>query len=142
MRDLHTDDGQATLFVLGMALVALAVTFFAIEGTRSFLMRRTLQNAADAAAIAGASQLDESAYYSSGGMRATLDPGEAEAAGIESLAARGLDVDTRIEATQDEVAVRLRTDLATPFLRFIGIHSVPVSADARAEPVTGSAGPE
>lgn len=135
----RTDDsGQTTIFVVGLALVALGVTAFAIEGTRAFLMRRTLQNAADAAAIAGASQLDERAYYSSGGDVVTIAPDDADSAASSSLAARGLDATALVDTSPSRVRVNLRTDLSTPFLALIGIDRVPVSAEATSEPVVGS----
>lgn len=132
------DDGQATVFVIGMALVALGVVAFSIEGTRAFLMRRTLQNAADAAAIAGASQLDRDAYYSSGGGNTTLSPAQAEAAAAESLDLRGLDARAVVNASPEQVSVVLRTDLPTPFLRLVGIDHVGVAAEAVAEPYVRS----
>ncbi len=132
------DDGQATVFVIGMALVALGVVAFSIEGTRAFLMRRTLQNAADAAAIAGASQLDREAYYSSGGGNTTLSPAHAEAAAAESLDLRGLDARAVVNASPEQVSVVLRTDLPTPFLRLVGIDHVGVATEAVAEPFVRS----
>ena len=135
MRRRQDDLGQATIFVVGMALVALAVVAFTIEGTRAFLMRRTLQNMADAAAAAGASQLDEAAYYASGGDVTAIEPARAEQAAAESLAMRGLDVQAEVQAGTDEVEVVLRTDLPTPFLRLIGIGRVTVGAEALAQPL-------
>ena len=140
MRRKPNQTGQATVFVLGMALVALGVTAFAIEGTRAFLMRRTLQNAADAAAVAGASQLDRSSYYASGGRETLVDVTLAETTAASWLERRGLDVDAAVEATPEEVRIVLRTDLPTPFLRLVGIDSVPVSGSATAEPLVGEPG--
>ena len=131
------DSGQMTIFVVGLALVAMAVTAFAIEGTRAFLMRRTLQNAADAAAVAGASQLDERAYYSSGGDVVAIAPAEADSAVSSSLAGRGLDATTVVDSSPSRVRVALRASLPTPFLALIGIDSVPVAAEATSEPVAG-----
>ncbi|MDQ4096129.1 MAG: pilus assembly protein TadG-related protein [Actinomycetota bacterium] len=122
-----------------MSLVALAVTFFMVEATRAFLMRRTLQKAADAAAVTGASQLDEEAYYVSGGTVTVLNPGTAETAASRSIAQRGLDVIATVDASTTRVRVRLRTDLTTQFLRFVGIDAVPVDAEAAAEPIEGPA---
>lgn len=141
MRNDADDRGQAAIFVIGMGIVALVVTFFAVDATRAFLMRRTLQNAADAAAVAGASQLDEGAYYASGGTRTVLDPRAAEASALDSLAGRGLDVPAAVDASSTVVAVRLRKDLPTPFLRFVGVGEVKISASAIAEPIVSPATP-
>ena len=134
------EQGQTTVFVVGLALIGFAVTGFAIEGTRAFLMRRSLQNAADAAAVAGASQLDERSYYSSGGNRISLAPHQADVAASSSLARRDLEATAVVDASATRVHVVLRTDLPTPFLSLIGIDSVPVAAAATSEPVAGAAG--
>ena len=135
---MNNDSGQATIFVVGMALVAFAVVAFTIDGTRAFLMRRTLQNAADAAAIAGASELDESSYYSTGGNRVLIDPVRGRAAATSWLSNRGLDAAAGVDATAARVHVVLRTRVATPFLNLIGIRGVPVAAEGTAEPLVGA----
>ena len=135
---MNNESGQVTVFVIGMSLVAFAVVAFTIDGTRAFLMRRTLQNAADAAAIAGASQLDQSSYYSSGGNRVLIDPARGRAAATSWLSARGLDASAGVDATSSRVHVVLRTRVATPFLNLIGIGSVPVAAEGTAEPLMGA----
>ncbi len=137
MMPCQDDRGQATVFVIGMTFVALAVTAFAVEGTRAFLMRRTLQNAADGAALAGASQLDRDTYYSSGGTVASIDPVRGRIAVTAWLERRGLDVDAGMRVAPEQVWVDLRTDMPTSLLGIIGINSVPVSADATAEPAVG-----
>ena len=132
--------GQITVFVIGMALLGFSVVAFAIDGTRAFLLRRTLQNAADAAAVAGASQLDEAAYYSSGGDRVTIDPGAGRSVAAAFVERRGLEVEASVEATSAAVTVVLRSQLDTPFLQLIGIDQVPVAAEAVAEPLLGGPG--
>ena len=130
--------GQVTVLMLGMALIAFAVAGIAIDGTRAFLMRRTLQNAADASALAGSGELDVDAYYSSGGRRMTLDPTAAKEMAASFLTRRGLQVVPAIQADERGVAVALRTEIDTLFLRLIGIDSLPVAAEATARPVASS----
>lgn len=129
------EHGQATVFVIGMALVAFAVVAFVVDGTRAFLLRRTLQGAADAAALAGASQLDERAYYSSGGARVMIEPGAGRSAASELLTRRALGARAAISATPEGVTVVLRSEMPTAFLQVIGIGDVPVAAEAVAEPL-------
>jgi hypothetical protein len=50
--------GQIAVLALGLALVVFAIAGLAVDGTRAFLARRSLQNLADAAALAGAGELD------------------------------------------------------------------------------------
>ena len=136
---IHDDRGQVAVLVLGLALLAFAVAGIAIDGTRAFLMRRTLQNAADASALAAASELDDQSYYASGGRLVQLDPEAAERIAASYLARRGLRVVPAIEADDERVAVVLRTEIDTMFLRLIGIDSLPVAARADARPIAGQA---
>jgi Flp pilus assembly protein TadG len=134
MRDGRGEDesGQVAVLVLGLALVVMAV---AVDGTRAFLARRTLQNAADAAALAGAAELDETTVYASGGRTLVLDPQAARAVAADWLARRGLRVDARMAADRARVEVTLRDRVRTTFLALIGLSTLPVAADASAEPI-------
>jgi uncharacterized membrane protein len=127
--------GQVAVLVVGLALVAFAVAGVAVDGTRAWLLRRTLQNAADAAALAGAGELDQEAYYTSGGVRVALDPEAARSKAAAWLAGRGLDVMADIDADAFGVRVVVRGRLPTTFLGLVGIGRVPVAAEATAEPV-------
>jgi Flp pilus assembly protein TadG len=131
--------GQVSVMALGLAVVAFAVAGLATDGTRAFLARRTLQNTADAAALAAASELDRDAYYSSGGRRVVLDPSGARAVALEWLARRGLGARAQVRVAPDVVAVALRDEIRTTFLGAVGIRVVPVAVLATAEPVAGIA---
>jgi hypothetical protein len=121
-----------------MAMVAVAVVGVAVDGTRAFLARRTLQNAADSAALAGAGELDEARLYGSGGRVVVLDPVSARRLAVEWLARRGLRVEAEIVADRSRVVVALRDEVATSFLGILGVGSIPVAAQADAEPRAGS----
>jgi uncharacterized membrane protein len=133
-----SQSGQVSIFVLGIALISFAVAGVAIDGTRAFLYRRTLQNAADAAALAGASEINASAYYSRRSTAVTLEAHRARTAALEWLARRGLDVRASVTAQATLVSVGLRGRLGTTFLGLVGVESLPVAADATAEPVARS----
>ncbi len=64
--------------MLGLALIVLALGGLSLDLWRVFLERRELAGVVDAAAIAGASALDEAAFRSRGEVR--VDP--AKAAGL------------------------------------------------------------
>lgn len=100
----RTESGQVSIFVLGVALVCFAVAGIAVDGTRAFLYRRTLQNAADAAAIAGASEIDAGAYYSSR-RDVVLERSRAGSSAMQWLAERGLAVEADVSATEAIVRV-------------------------------------
>jgi Flp pilus assembly protein TadG len=130
--------GQVTVMALGLALVAFAVAGLATDGTRAFLLRRTLQNAADSAALAGASELDTDVYYSSGGRETVLDPSRARSVALEWLGRRGLSARSAIAATPTEVSVSLRDEVRTAFLALVGIDRIPVAVSALARPFARS----
>lgn len=129
--------GQTTILVLGLAVIIMAVAGVAVDGTRAFLMRRTMQSSADAAALAGASSLDSGAYYGSGGRRITVDPDAAGRTAANLVAERGLTVGTDVIASTDRVRVVLRGRVPTTFLGLVGIRTIPVAVEATARPLAG-----
>lgn len=130
--------GQVIVFVIGMTLVCLAVGGLAVDATRAFLLRRTLQKTADAAAAAGAAQIDAALYYSTGGREVKLDPERARTQAYRWIAGKGLAMSASVDAAAETVHVVLRSRLPTGMLQLVGIDSIPVAAEARAEPVTGA----
>jgi Flp pilus assembly protein TadG len=125
----------------GSALVWVAVTLplfvslvgLAIDGGVVFNARRELQNVADAAARAGAMQIDEGVYRASSGATVVLAAGRAEAAAWDYLEANGSRQTADVRASSDRVVVTLTTTVSTAFLRLVGVTSVPVEATAPAE---------
>jgi len=105
-RALRAESGTTTLWMLGLCLMLLLLGGISLDLWRAFSERRSLAAAADAAAVAGASALDEAAYRGSGAVR--LVPADARRRALASLAdqldRRALR-DTRVEATEDEVTV-------------------------------------
>ena len=130
------ESGQTTVFIVGMSLLAFAIAGLAVDGTRAFLLRRTLQNAADSAAVAAASELDRDAYYSSGGRRVRLDSHSASTTAADYLGRRALEAQSDIDADASGVHVVLRDSSPTTLLRIIGIPEVEVAVEAQAEPET------
>jgi Flp pilus assembly protein TadG len=106
------DAGTVTLWLLGLCLLLFALGGMSLELWRGFSARRALAAAADAAALAGASAIDEDAYRTRGELR--LDPASAEARAREHVS-RQLDrsglrsVDVR--ADEDVVVVVVRGKL-------------------------------
>lgn len=138
MKGASGERGQATVMVLGLALLCFAISGLAVDGTRAFLARRTLQNAADGAAAAGASELDTGAYYRSGGRNVSLDPDAARRVAGRWLAQRGLGVAASVVADDRAVTVTLRDEIPTSWLGLAGIDHIPVAARARSRPLAGS----
>lgn len=130
--------GQTMVLVIGLALVAFGVAGIAVDGTRAFLHRRTLQNAADGAAVAGSGEIDLRSYYESGGRLVELDPASAEATARAWLQARGVDALVAVVADERGVVVVVRGHVRLSLLSLVGLDRIPVAAEARAEPVAGS----
>jgi uncharacterized membrane protein len=139
-RGLHHDEGQVLVMVALMMVGVVSVVGLVSDGGLVFAQRRDLQNVADAAAAAGAMQIDEAAYRSTGEV--VLDEQLARDAAVLYLDAEdGLDY--VVNVLPDRVEVAVSRQATTGFLRVIGIDGVEVSASASAEPRYGveSAGP-
>ncbi|MDQ4124095.1 MAG: pilus assembly protein TadG-related protein [Actinomycetota bacterium] len=128
--------GQTTVLVLGMALLAFAVAGLAVDGTRAWLYRRTLQNAADAAALAGAGELDRPTYYATGEV--VLDEVASERTALRWLSARAMEARAAVDSTSDRVTVEMRGAVATTFLSLAGIDDIQVAVRADAAPIPGT----
>jgi Flp pilus assembly protein TadG len=100
------ESGTTTLWMLGLCLMLFLLGGISLDLWRAFSERRSLAATADAAAVAGASALDEAAYRGSGAVR--LVPADAQRRAQVSLAdqldRRALR-DARVEATEDKVTV-------------------------------------
>jgi Flp pilus assembly protein TadG len=100
------ESGTITMWMLGLCVMLFFLGGISLDLWRAFSERRSLAATADAAAVAGASSLDEAAYRSSGAVR--LVPADAErrarASLAEQLDRRALR-DARVAATVDEITV-------------------------------------
>lgn len=130
--------GQITVMVLGFVVVVMSVLGVAIDGTKAFIHRRTLQNAADAAALAAAGELDMRAYYSSGGSVVRLDPRAARGRATEWLSMRGIGAAADIHVDDASVSLVLRDTVPSGFLALLGISRLPLVVEAVAEPRPGA----
>jgi Putative Flp pilus-assembly TadE/G-like len=135
MRPVRAERGQVAVLALGLALLAFAVAGVAVDGTRAWLARRALQNAADSSALAAASELDRELLYSGSGRALALDPAAARAVAEEWLARRRIGARSRIVTGESSVVIELRQDIPTTFLGLVGIRAIPVAAVATARPI-------
>lgn len=78
--------GTVTLWLLGLCLMLFALGGISLDLWRSFSERRALAATADAAALAGASAIDEARYRETGVI--ALLPTEAEARARAGIAAQ------------------------------------------------------
>jgi Flp pilus assembly protein TadG len=114
------ESGTITLWMLGLCLMLFLLGGISLDLWRAFSERRSLAATADAAAVAGASALDEAAYRSSGVVR--LVPADAQRRARASLAdqldRRALR-DSRVEATEDTVMVTVGGSIDFSLLQIV-----------------------
>ena len=129
------DGGQVLVMVALMMVGLVAVVGLVSDGGLVFSQRRDLQNVADAAAAAGAMQIDDAAYRADGSV--VLDEAMARQAAVGYLAQEG--VTYSVSVGPDRVDVQVSRQAATGFLRVLGIDGVTVNATASAVPRYGVA---
>jgi uncharacterized membrane protein len=131
--------GAASVVIIGALLIGLAFVGLAVDGARMFTARRDLQNVADAAALAGAGEVDEVVYRDTGGDRVVLDATRARAAVDRVLAASGLPAGTAVavQVEPDRVRVNVERPVPTTFLRIVSLREQRIGASASASPQTG-----
>lgn len=123
--------GQAIVWVAVMLPFFLAIIGLASDGGLVFEQRRELQALADAAARAGANQLDQTAYRASG--LTILNPTSARQASESYLIAQAPTLTGSVAANQQRVIVHVQREVPTGFLRIVRITSVTIGATAVAE---------
>ena len=137
VRHLRGDESGQIIVLVAILMVGLvAVVGLVTDGGLVFSQRRDLQNAADAAALAGAMQIDENAYRASSAV--VLDERAARQAAVEYLEAEG-DITYVVVVRPARVEVSVSRRASTGFLQVIGIDSFEISAGASAAPRHGVA---
>jgi uncharacterized membrane protein len=137
LRRLSAGESGQVIVMVAITMVGLvAVVGLVSDGGLVFAQRRDLQNVADAAALAGAMQLDESAYRASGSV--VLDEQAAYRAAVGYLEDEG-GVTYSVVVRPAGVEVAVSREASTGFLRVVGIDGVEISAKATAEPRHGVA---
>lgn len=125
--------GQAIVWVAVMMPFFLSVVGLTIDGGIVFSARRELQNVADAAARAGAMQIDQRVYRDSSGATVLLDALAARQVAAEYLASQGSGMAATITAEPQRMVVQVSREVPTSFLRLVGIDTVRINATALAD---------
>ena len=131
------DAGQVTPFVVVLTIALIAFAGLVLDAGMALSAKVQALDAAQAAARAGAQQLNLTAYRESN--LAELDPPRAEAAARGWLTSAGLD--GSVTATTATVTVTVRRTSRTQLLQLVGVRSLDVSATATATAVHGVTGP-
>src|SRR5436190_12775106 len=114
-RNGRGQQGQAIMWVAVMLPFFLAIVGLAIDGGIAFAARREAQNAADAAARAGAMQVNITRYRATAGTWVELDPAAARDAAAGYLAAQGW-ADATVNADIQSVTVTANRNVPLGFL--------------------------
>jgi len=134
--------GQVLVLVVVLSLAFLAILGLVVDGGLLFVARRDLQVTADAAARAGAAQLDEGTYRASDGRTVQLDPAHAAAAARRHLQAAGFAGQAEVSADVASVTVVVVQPMRPPVLGTLGVGAVRMQARSLARPRTGISTPE
>ena len=126
--------GQALLWVAIMLPLFLAIIGLALDGGALFAARRQAQNAADAAARAGAQEIDIARYRATGEM--TLDRPMARYVARQYAEGRG-ESGATVDIAGTQVIVTVRRDVPLSFLKLVGLSRVSIAATAIAQPFYG-----
>jgi Flp pilus assembly protein TadG len=131
------DAGQVSPFVVILVIALLALAGLVLDPGLALSAKVQALDAAQAAARAGAQELDLNLYRTTG--QARLNPAAATNAAQAWLAAAGLD--GTVSATVTDVTVTVYRTQKTQVLQLIGVSSLNVSATATATAVQGVTGP-
>jgi Flp pilus assembly protein TadG len=127
--------GTVTLFLLGLCLMMLALGGVSLDLWRSFSARRALAAAADAAALAGASMIDEDRYRRTGVL--ALVPERAADRARASMAAQldqGTRTSSRVRATTEYVTVVVEGSVEFTLLGLLGTGDFGIEVASTAVP--------
>lgn len=127
------DAGQVTPFALLMTIALFAVAGLVLDAGLALAEKIRALDVAQAAARAGAQQLDLYKYRTTN--VAELDPPRAAATAQAWLASAGVDGEATATTTTVTVTVRRTSD--TQLLQIVGVHQLAVSASATATAVQG-----
>jgi len=134
-----SEDGQILVLTVVVALALLAILALVADGGLILARHRELQGVADAAARAGAAQLDEASYRASNGRTATLNPTQAQAAAARYLRTVRFGGEAAITATSGEVTIGLSEVVRPIIFSSVGIGPIRLAVHTVARPRTGIA---
>ncbi|MFG1952473.1 pilus assembly protein TadG-related protein [Micromonospora sp. NPDC048830] len=133
-RRLRSDDrGQITAWTVVGTLIVLILAGLVFDQGMAMATKVSAYDTAQAAARAGAREIDLALYRAAGTLR--LDPAAAATAARVFLDQAGQP--GSVSATTEQVTVTVTTGHRTQLLHLVGITDIPVSATATATPATG-----
>lgn len=130
--------GAATAYTIVSVVTMVLVAGLVLDAGLALSAKTKAMDAAQAAARAGASELDVSAYRETG--RTSLNAEAAEAVARRWIANAGYTGE--VSAAGDQITVTVHTGYDTQLLSLAGLNRIPVSARATATAVRGVTGVE
>jgi Flp pilus assembly protein TadG len=134
-----SEDGQILVLTVVVALALVVILGLVADGGFVLAHHRELQGVADAAARAGAAQLDETSYRASNGRTAALNPTQAQAAAGWYLRMVRFSGQANIAATPSQVRIELSEVVRPIIFSSVGIGPIRLAVHAVARPRTGIA---
>ena len=131
---LRAGRGQALIWVALLLPLLLSIVGLALDGGIVFAARRQAQNTADAAARAGAQEIDVARYRETDEV--VLDNRWARYEARRYLAGLG-ERNATVDIAGNQVFVTVRREVQLSFLRLVGVASVGIEASAVAAPFYG-----
>lgn len=132
----HRDDGYATVWTALTGVILIVLAGLIVAAGVVFGAQERGYDLAQAAARAGAQQIDLTLLRTDGQVR--LDPGRATTTARQFLTRAG--ATGTVTATTGSVTVTVTTRQPTPMLAHLGVDAVTVTATGRATPVTDATG--
>lgn len=138
MRRLRGDDGTIGILIVGFTAILLLMVAVVVDVSAVVLARRGAASAADGAAVAAAQQIDTAAVYAGGlggaiplspdGVAAVVSSYQADAADAQP----GLELVPSVDAAGTTAIVVARRQVRLPFVGWLGVRAVTVTAVAKA----------
>lgn len=133
------DRGAATVFVIGMSIVLLALAGLVVDGGLAINARQRVADDVEQAARAGAQEIDVATLRASGTI--TLNQSAAQLAAEQFLVQRGYaSSEISVSITGTTVTAGAAQQIPTTLLQLIFIRSFHVSAQAQARAAVGITG--
>jgi hypothetical protein len=132
---------QSTLWLASITLILVLAFGLVADGAVLFAAHRRAYGLADAAARAGAGQVDVARLRLEPQSPARLDPAAARTAALEFVARQGPEATPEVSATDQRITVRVHVPAPTAILHPFGYAVVDVEAEAQAAPFIGIEAP-
>lgn len=140
LRQARRDDrGQITPWTIFGVVLVLILAGLVLDLGLAMSDKVRLLDVAQAAARAGAREIDLATYRATGAVQ--LQPAQAAAAARTFAQQAGVDGQVTASASTTTVTVTITGTRQTQLLHLVGITGLPLSATATADPLTGVTAP-